>query len=79
MNEYKYLSLIDSFYIIYMMNYFKTQYSIAHPLTYFENKFLYHPIGISKEPINNVCPLGHCLSYFLAFRVEPDLALIVYW
>ena len=52
-----------------MLNYFKTKYSLAHPLTYFENKLLYHPIGVSDKPVSNVCPLGNYLSFFLAMFV----------
>jgi len=69
MLDYKLLSILDAIYIVYMLNFFKTKYSVAHPLTYFENKLLYHPIGISKDPVNNVCPLGNYLSFFLAIFI----------
>ena len=69
MMEYKLLTLFDAIYIVYMLNYFKTKYSLAHPLTYFENKLLYHPIGVSDKPVSNVCPLGNYLSFFLAMFV----------
>lgn len=60
------LSLCQSIYIIYILNYFKTKYSLAHPLTFFENDFIYHPIGKSDKPISNICKLGHVLSWYLA-------------
>lgn len=60
------LSLCQSIYIIYILNYFKTKYSLAHPLTFFENDFIYHPIGKSDKPISNICKLGHVVSWYLA-------------
>jgi len=63
------LSLVEAIYVVYMMNYFKTRYSLAHPLTYFENKFLYHPIGKSDKPICNICPLGNKGSVLIAIFV----------
>ena len=59
-------ALIHSLYIIYVLNYFKTKYSIAHPITYFSNDLLYHPIGTSDIPTSKVCKLGNFLSWFLA-------------
>ena len=59
------ISLIEAFYVIYMLNYFKTRYSLAHPFSYFENKFLYHPIGKAENPICNICPLGNYGSYLI--------------
>ena len=60
------LSIIHSIYIIYILNYFKTKYSFAHPLTYFNSDLLYHPIGKSVEPSSKVCKLGNILSWWLA-------------
>ena len=60
------LSLIEATYVVYMLNYFKTRYSLAHPLSYFESKFLYHPIGVSERPICQICPLGNWGSYLIA-------------
>jgi hypothetical protein len=57
--------IIQAVYIVYMLNYFKTKYSLSHPATYFENKLLYHPIGVSDKPVSNVCKLGHILSWYL--------------
>ena len=60
------LSLLQALYIIYMLNFFKTKYSLSHPATLFTSKLLYHPIGKSEYPISNVCKLGHILSYYYA-------------
>ena len=59
-------SIIHSFYIIYVLNYFKTTYNFAHPITYFNNSMLYHPIGKSNKPSSKVCKLGNILSWWLA-------------
>ena len=59
------LTLVDCIYLIYMLNFFKTKYNFAHPLTYFKNKIFYHPIGKVKKPINMICPFGNCCSYLL--------------
>ena len=60
------LPIIHSIYIIYVLNYFKTKYSLAHPFTYFNSDLLYHPIGKSVESNSKVCKLGHILSWWLA-------------
>jgi hypothetical protein len=59
------LPIIHSIYIIYVLYYFKTKYSFAHPFTYFNSDLLYHPIGKSNEPSSKVCKLGHILSWWL--------------
>ena len=60
------LPIIHSIYIIYVLNYFKTKYSFAHPFTYFNSDLLYHPIGKSVKPSSKVCKLGNILSWWLA-------------
>lgn len=67
--EFLLVSLVQAVYVIYMMNYFKTKYSLAHPFSYFENKFLYHPIGKSDKPICNICPLGNYGGFLIAIYV----------
>ena len=62
-------SVIHSIYIIYVLNYYKTKYSFAHPITYFNNSLLYHPIGESDIPSSNVCKLGNMLSWYLALFI----------
>ena len=67
--EFLLVSLVQAIYVIYMMNYFKTKYSLAHPFSYFENKFLYHPIGKSEKPICNICPLGNYGGFLIGIYV----------
>ena len=62
-------SIIHSLYIIYVLNYFKTKYNFAHPITYFNNKLLFHPIGKSNVPSSKVCKLGNILSWGLALFI----------
>ena len=52
-----------------MLNFFKTKYSVAHPLSNFSSDYFNHPIGISKESISNICEFGHQSSWFLAIFV----------
>ena len=59
------LSILEAIYIIYMFNYFKTTCNIAHPLTYFENPILYHPIENTNNPQNMICPLGNYGSFLI--------------
>ena len=63
------ITILESVYVIYMLRFFKTKYSLAHPLTYFDNKYLYHPIGKSKKSISNICPFGHQASWFIGLFV----------
>ena len=58
--------LLECFYIIYMLCYFKTYYSIAHPLTYFSNDLFYHPIGKSSYPKNMICKFGHFMAVIIS-------------
>jgi len=59
-------AVVESIYVIYMLNFFKTRYSLAHPLTYFNNSILYHPIGKAEQPICNICTLGNYGAYLIA-------------
>lgn len=59
-------AVVESIYVIYMLNFFKTRYSLAHPLTYFNNNILYHPIGKADRPICNICKLGNYGAYLIA-------------
>lgn len=60
------VSLLESFYIIYMMNFFRTKYNFAHPLTYFKNDYLYHPVDKADKPRRMICRFGRDVSWFLA-------------
>lgn len=62
-----FLTLIKCFYIIYVMCFFKTNYSIAHPMSKFNNKIFKHPIGIKKIPKNMICPFGKIMSVIASF------------
>ena len=63
------VSIIHGLYIIFILNYFKTKYNLAHPITYFNNKLLYHPIGKTDIPSSKVCKLGNILSWWLALFI----------
>ena len=63
------LSAVLSLYIIYVLNYFKTTYSIAHPITYFNNKYMFHPIYNTKSEKSMICQFGHDASWMLAFFI----------
>jgi hypothetical protein len=69
MDNYLVVSLFEAIYVVYMLNFFKTRYNLAHPGTYFENKLLYHPVGKSTEPVSNICQLGNWGSYAIAFYI----------
>ena len=58
------VSLIESIYIIYMFNYFKTKYYLSHPLDIITHKIKF--IDHSKKE-NHICPLGNIVGYLLAF------------
>ena len=60
------IHLLGATYTVYMLNWFKTTYNLAHPLSYFENPLLYHPVGKLGVAQNLVCPLGNSLSWVLA-------------
>ena len=62
-------SIIHGLYIIFVLNYYKTKYNLAHPITYFNNPLLYHPIGTSKISSSKVCKLGNMLSWYLALFI----------
>ena len=57
------ITISECVYIIYIMCFFKTKKNFAHPLSYFENKLLYHPIDNLNYPENLICPLGHIFAY----------------
>ena len=69
MNKLIFISIIQAIYIIFMLNYFKTKYSFAHPLSNFSSDYFKHPIGVNSEPISNICEFGHQASWFLALFV----------
>jgi len=66
MKSNKTLAILVAIYIVYMMNFFKIRYSLAHPYTYFKNPIMFHPIKNTKEPRSMICQFGHVGSWFLA-------------
>ena len=69
MNKLLLLSIIQAVYVVYMLNYFKTKYSLAHPLLNFNSDYLKHPIGKSDVPISNICNFGHHGAWFISLFV----------
>ena len=66
------ITLIECVYIIYMLCFFKTKYSIAHPMSKFNNDLFNHPIGIKDKPKSMICKFGKIMSIlvslFLIYR-----------
>mgnify|MGYP003689415691 CR=1 FL=1 len=79
MNNFTILSIIDAIYIIYMLNYFKTTYNFAHPLIYFSNNLLYHPIGKLNKPENLICLFGNICGFLLAGYIISRLISIKFF
>ena len=52
-----------------MLCFFKTKYSVAHPLSHFNNDIFHHPIGIKKEPKNMICVFGHYMAYIISIFI----------
>lgn len=69
MNALIIVSVIEAAYVIYILRYFKTRYSLAHPLVKFKSEFLRHPIGTSPEPVSNICPFGHLGALLIAAAI----------
>lgn len=63
------ISIFQAIYVVYILNYFKTKYSLAHPLLNFNTNYLKHPIGKSEVPISNICDFGHHCSWLIALFV----------
>lgn len=59
-------SLIEGIYIIYMFNFFKTKWSIHHPLELLleGNTYLQHPINTGDYE-NKICGLGNLVGFLL--------------
>ena len=57
--------LIQAIYVVYMLNWFKTTWNFAHPLSKFNSEYLTHPVHKLINPINPVCKLGNNLSWLL--------------
>jgi hypothetical protein len=77
-NKLLILSLIQSIYVIYVLNYFKTKYNFAHPLSNFSSDYFRHPIGKSKNPSSKVCKFGKQSSWVLAIFIILRFLLIYF-
>lgn len=57
------VSIIESIYLYYMFNHFKTTFAIHHPFEYLitQHNFLKHPISIDKYECK-ICPLGNLVG-----------------
>ena len=66
------ITIIESIYLIYMYNFFKTKYSFHHPLEYLIEKgnisFIKHPINTGNYE-SKICPLGKLVSFGLTFWI----------
>ena len=62
--------VIEAFYILYMFNFFKTEYSIHNPFEKFftNNILLSHPIASGKYE-NKICILGNITGYILCIWI----------
>ena len=71
------ISYFEAFYIVYMLNYFKTKIAFDHGLILnflnkigINHKFIEHHTTIQlEEPINMVCPLGHFISWLVGLFI----------
>ena len=71
-----YITVLVAVYIIYVLNYFKTTYSIATPLSYFKYKYMFHPIYNTKTNKSMICQFGHDASWFLALFLLTRIYII---
>lgn len=55
------------------MLFFKTKYSVAHPMSRFNNDLFNHPIGIKQKPQSMICMFGKIMSIIMS------IFLIIRW
>lgn len=63
------ISIFEAFYVVYMLRYFKTKYSISYPFKSENdtlNEWLKHPIGTSETSESKICKFGQVGSFYLA-------------
>ena len=65
-NKLKAISSIETIYLIYMFNFFKTKINFAHKISHFKNKFIHHPIGKPNKSKNMICKFGKVTSWIFA-------------
>jgi hypothetical protein len=71
MNKDLLITIIESFYVIYMFNFFKTTLYIHHPfesLFFGLSNYLKHPIE-SSEYDSKICPLGNIVGYIFGLLI----------
>ena len=61
--------IIQSLYIIFMLNFFKTKYNFSLPYSFSNINLLKHSIEISEFPDFKICKLGKILGPFLALFI----------
>lgn len=61
--KYTIIYLFLAVYLVYMLNWFKTTWNFAYPLSKFTSEYLAHPVTKLTSPINPVCKLGNMLSW----------------
>jgi hypothetical protein len=59
------ITCILAVYVIFMLRYFKTKYSFAHPLSDFSDAYFKHPVGQTKKVQSQICRFGHDASFVL--------------
>ena len=67
---YIFLNIFEAIYVYYMMNHFKTKYSLHLPMEKITqyHHFLMHPIDTGKYE-SKICPLGQLVGVVLPFWI----------
>ena len=63
------ITFIEIVYVIYILRFFKTRYSLAHPMVKFNSEYLKHPIGKFDAPQSNICKFGHDGAIIIALLI----------
>ena len=58
-----YLSILESIYLLYMFNYFKTNYYIHHPLDCITKQIKLIEHDTTFNNVNKICPFGNFIGY----------------
>ena len=59
------VTLFLAIYVVFMLRYFKTKYSFAHPLSDFSDDYFKHPLGETTRVQSQICKFGHDASFIL--------------
>tara|TARA_Y100000590_G_scaffold244948_1_gene275308 strand:+ start:670 stop:1068 length:399 start_codon:yes stop_codon:yes gene_type:complete len=71
------VTVIEIAYVVYMLRFFKTRYSLAHPLVKFNSEYLKHPIGKFENPQSTICDFGKDGALIIAFLLLLRLKALV--